>query len=840
MNTDVKNSILIVDDENLNLEILVKILRSEYTIYLTKQGSTAIELANKHLPDLILLDIVMPEIDGFEVLKVLKSSEKTKNIPVIFITGLDSVEYEEKGLTLDAADFIYKPFSPEIVKLRIKNQIQIVNQIRAIEEYGYNLEAAVKASEEANKAKSTFLARMSHEIRTPLNAVIGIAEIQLQNEAHLHDVKEAFTRIHTSGNLLLGIINDILDMSKIEAGKLEITPARYDVPDMINDTVYLNMIKYEHKPIEFILNVDEKIPASLVGDELRIKQILNNLLSNAFKYTEAGEVELSLNMEKYTDNTSSESVILVFNVRDSGQGMSSEQVEKLFEEYYRFNHETNRTTEGIGLGMGITQNLIHLMNGEILVKSEPEKGSLFTVRLPQGKTGAPELGKEAVEKLRSFRHNLEIKTSKVHIVREPIPFGKVLVVDDIEMNLYVAKEMLSPYLLQIDMASSGHEAIEKIKSSFTCGSAYDLVFMDHMMPVMDGIKTTGKIRELGHEFEKLPIIALTANAISGVKEMFLANGFDGFLSKPIAMQELDIVIKEWLSPKKTTPDGELKPEEIAVDEENSGFWDNIGTISEINTKIGLSWVAGGKDVYRNTLDMFYKKIRSESQKLTESLDAKDLRNFTISIHAMKSMLAVIGAVPLSETALDLETASNNKDIDRCVQQFPEFKNKLMSLHEKLSLVFSGAKIIQETPAPVEEKIKPAKVLIVDNTEMILLVVKDKLLGYGFHVDTAESGLEAIEKIKSRHAGSDAYDLVFMDYMMPEMNGMETTSRIRKWETKENIKSNVIVALTADKGSCVKEVFLNNGFDGFLSKPVATKELENIFKELLPEVSLFRK
>ena len=840
MNTDVKNSILIVDDENLNLEILVKILRSEYTIYLTKQGSTAIELANKHLPDLILLDIVMPEIDGFEVLKVLKSSEKTKNIPVIFITGLDSVEYEEKGLTLDAADFIYKPFSPEIVKLRIKNQIQIVNQIRAIEEYGYNLEAAVKASEEANKAKSTFLARMSHEIRTPLNAVIGIAEIQLQNEAHLHDVKEAFTRIHTSGNLLLGIINDILDMSKIEAGKLEITPARYDVPDMINDTVYLNMIKYEHKPIEFILNVDEKIPASLVGDELRIKQILNNLLSNAFKYTEAGEVELSLNMEKYTDNTSSESVILVFNVRDSGQGMSSEQVEKLFEEYYRFNHETNRTTEGIGLGMGITQNLIHLMNGEILVQSEPEKGSLFTVRLPQGKTGAPELGKEAVEKLRSFRHNLEIKTSKVHIVREPIPFGKVLVVDDIEMNLYVAKEMLSPYLLQIDMASSGHEAIEKIKSSFTCGSAYDLVFMDHMMPVMDGIKTTGKIRELGHEFEKLPIIALTANAISGVKEMFLANGFDGFLSKPIAMQELDIVIKEWLSPKKTTPDGELKPEEIAVDEENSGFWDNIGTISEINTKIGLSWVAGGKDVYRNTLDMFYKKIRSESQKLTESLDAKDLRNFTISIHAMKSMLAVIGAVPLSETALDLETASNNKDIDRCVQQFPEFKNKLMSLHEKLSLVFSGAKIIQETPAPVEEKIKPAKVLIVDNTEMILLVVKDKLLGYGFHVDTAESGLEAIEKIKSRHAGSDAYDLVFMDYMMPEMNGMETTSRIRKWETKENIKSNVIVALTADKGSCVKEVFLNNGFDGFLSKPVATKELENIFKELLPEVSLFRK
>jgi PAS domain S-box-containing protein len=816
-----KNSILIVDDETMNLEVLRSILSPDYTIFMTKNGESAIKMACKYMPDLILLDIILPDISGFEILKTLKTSEKTRTIPVIIITGLERYENEEKGLELEAADFIRKPFNTKIVKARVRHHIQSVNQLRAIRQYAHSmqltlskmeaivnnfrgviwsvdnegtitsfngqylddigvtpsflvgkniqaaraknrhpdiidniektfregsqdwqsdidgvifhshttllrdhdgsvmgivgtsnnvteliklhqdLEAAVKSSEAANRSKSSFLARMSHEIRTPLNAVLGISEIQLQNKAIAQDVKEAFARIFNSGNLLLGIINDILDMSKIEAGKLELMQARYDVSSMINDTVFLNMIKYENKPIEFILNVDENVPSELFGDELRIKQILNNLLSNAFKYTNEGEVELSLKAvysSYFSTENSGDSVTLVIGVRDTGQGMTEDQLSRLFDEYSRFNAEANKSTEGTGLGMGITQNLVQLMNGEIIAESEPGKGSLFTVRLPQGNTGASPLGKEAAEKLRRFRLNYETKTKNTHIVRKMIPYGKVLVVDDMDMNLYVTSGLLSLYGLQIDIALSGYEAIEKIKLG-----DYDLVFMDHMMPGMDGIETTKEIRKWeAVEFERknstasapetaqlsenrLPVIALTANAISGVKEMFLAAGFDGFLSKPIPAQELDDILKKWLSPEKIKQGA--MPKTADTDHKYDGFLDEIGKTGEIYTEIGLEQLSGDIEGYRTTLDMFHKKIIPECNSMSASLDANDLNRFKISVHAMKSMLAIIGAKALSDDAFELETASKNNETDFCTRKFPQFKERLLSLHKSLSVVF---------------------------------------------------------------------------------------------------------------------------------------------------------
>ncbi|MCL2808678.1 MAG: response regulator [Treponema sp.] len=532
-----KNKLLIVDDEKLNLKVLTNILSSEYSIITATNGRSAIEKAQAYSPDLILLDILMPEMDGYQTLAEIKACKELQKIPVIFITGLDSEEHEEKGLALEAADYITKPFSASIVKLRVRNQIQ--------------LKSAVVAAESANRSKSAFLAKMSHEIRTPLNAILGISAIQLQNETHSQEVKDSYTKIFNSGDLLLGIINDILDMSKIEAGKLELLYVKYNVAQMINDTVFLNLTKYENKPIEFILNVDENVPSSLIGDEIRIKQILNNLLSNAFKYTSSGEVELSISyadavlFENHHNPSSLKNiqnpVTLIINVRDTGQGMTEEQVSKLFDEYSRFNLESNKDIEGTGLGMSILHNLINMMNGDIHAQSEPGKGSLFTVRLPQGSMGAAAIGKETAEKLHEFRSNIGEKTKKTHIVREHIRPGKVLIVDDVDINLYVAKEMLLPYGLEIDLASSGAEAIESIKKV-----NYDIIFMDHIMPLMDGIETTKEIRRLG--YDKLPIIALTANAVSGVKEMFLDNGFNGFVSKPIGLHELDEILKEWMLP----------------------------------------------------------------------------------------------------------------------------------------------------------------------------------------------------------------------------------------------------------------------------------------------------
>ena len=963
MENNKENSILVVDDEEMNLEVLRFILNPEYKVFITKSGASAIEMAGRLMPDLILLDIIMEDMDGFHVLKELKLSEKTKNIPVIIITGLESVEDEEKGLELEAADFIHKPFSNKIVKSRVKNQIQIVNQIRAIEQYAHNLhltlnkleaivnnykgviwsvdndgmitsfngqylnklgvtpsflvgknidvarkknrhpdvieniektfrsgpqdwqsevdgvifnshttlmrdgegkiagivgssddvtelinlhhelEAAVEAAENANRTKSAFLAKMSHEIRTPLNAVLGISEIYLQNETLPHDVREAFTRIYNSGGLLLGIINDILDMSKIEAGKLELSPSKYDVSSMINDTVFLNLIKYESKPVKFILNVDENVPSQLFGDDLRIKQILNNLLSNSFKYTATGEVELSVNAEYAPD-----SVTLVFRVRDTGQGMTAGQISSLFDAYSRFNLETNRTTEGTGLGMGITKNLADMMNGEILVESEPGKGSLFTVRLPQGGTGAAALGKEAAERLRKFHLNYAAKMEKIHITRKPIPFGKVLVVDDMEMNLYVAIGMLSPYGLQIDTASSGQEAIEKIKIN-----TYDLVLMDHMMPIMDGMEAAAEIRkwetaEYKQKNNKLseaqiPIIALTANAVSGMREIFLSKGFNDFISKPIAAMELDEVLRKWLSAEKIANHAE---QETGDDDKTyDDFLAEAGKTGEIDTEVGLSQLSGSKKMYRNTLEIFYKKLESECNSMTRSLETKDIKNFAISVHAMKSMLAIIGAAALSNAALELETASKGENIDYCTQQFPEFKSKLLSLHKNLSAVCSVSqeKNEPEKTASKKTKGKPSKgkVLIVDDMQMLLYVIKEKLSLFGLQADTALGGQEAVEKVKN-----NKYDLVFMDHMMPEMDGIEAVAEIRKWEDEEFKRKNElqetavsegkrlpVIALTANAEPGLKEMFIAAGFNGYISKPIATKELVNIFKEWLP-------
>ena len=402
------------------------------------------------------------------------------------------------------------------------------------------LEVALKEAWDANTAKSKFLATMSHEIRTPMNVILGITESYLEDKTLSKEMREGYEKIYNAGDLLLHIINDILDLSKIEAGKLELILVKYEVMSMINDAAHMNTIRFQHKAIKFNLNVDENIPAELYGDELRIKQILNNLLNNAFKYTDSGEVNLSFAVENSTLNNN---IILLLRVSDTGQGMTEDQMKRLFNDYTRFNLETNRNTVGTGLGMAITRNLVNLMNGEITVESEVGKGSVFTVRIPQRVNGAGVLGKKAAANLQNFVFKNAAQEKYGKIQREPMPYGKVLVVDDMESNLDVAKLLLRPYQLQIDTAKSGFEAIDLIKA----GKDYDIVFMDHMMPKMDGVETAKMIRDLGY---KDPIIALTANAVLGQSEMFLANGFDGYISKPIDMRQLNDSLNKFIRDKE--------------------------------------------------------------------------------------------------------------------------------------------------------------------------------------------------------------------------------------------------------------------------------------------------
>ena len=387
-------------------------------------------------------------------------------------------------------------------------------------------------SDEASKSKSNFLATMSHEIRTPLNAVIGIAQIELDKDSIPDEHTEAFEKIFNSGNGLLGIINDILDMSKIETGKMEIFPEEYYTPSLINDAVMLNIGRIGDKDITFSLNIDENLPLKLIGDELRIKQILSNILSNAFKYTKSGQVKFtvyhSIEMGDFA---------LHLIIEDTGQGMKPEDRDKIFSEYSRFNAKANRTTEGTGIGMSITKKLIEMMDGMIIVESEYGVGSRFSVMIKQGTVDCDVIGAELVRQLSEFSYKGERFTSNTE--HEQMSYGNVLVVDDVDINLYVAEGMMSQYGLNVTSVLSGFEAIELV----TAGNVYDIIFMDHMMPQMDGIETTQKLRELGY---KGCIVALTANAIVGNSDMFLNNGFDGFVSKPIDITQLDAILNKFV------------------------------------------------------------------------------------------------------------------------------------------------------------------------------------------------------------------------------------------------------------------------------------------------------
>jgi len=550
-----------------------------------------------------------------------------------------------------------EPIPAEVTCVRVKHKdgFTVTEYIRDLREQKKMIAEMRKAevAEESSKAKSDFLAKMSHEIRTPMNAILGITEIQLQDDTIGKSVKDALERIYNSADLLLGIINDILDLSKIEAGKLEINVYQYDIASLINDTVQLNMMRFESKPIEFKLEVDENVPVMLVGDELRIKQILNNLLSNAYKYTKEGMISLSVSSEP--NDADDANVAIIFSITDTGQGMTEEQVQILGNEYSRFNMEANRNTAGTGLGMNITRNLLQMMNGEIKIDSTPGMGTTFTVKIPQKCADSEPIGKELADNLMLLNAPGVAKIKTVQIRCEYMPYGSVLIVDDVETNLYVAKGLMTPYGLSIDTVMNGFDAIDKIRS----GNIYDIIFMDHMMPGMDGIEAVRLIRLL--DYTK-PIIALTANAIAGQAEMFMQNGFDDFISKPIDIRQLDLALNRFIRDKQ--------PPEILKAAKKKKELIKSGLIhSPVAPDIAEFFLRDAKKAAAIMESVYLNKCRR----------ADDISMFIINIHAMKSALANIGETNLSAEAAILEKAGRDKDTHLILSKLPSFMESLYNI-----------------------------------------------------------------------------------------------------------------------------------------------------------------
>ena len=621
--------------------------------------------------------------------------------------------YAQAGLINSASDYLIErisSYSLELVVMTIV-LVSVAGFARRLMDKLVEAEKEkrkVEIAEASNKAKTEFLATMSHEIRTPMNAIIGITQIQLQQDKLPVEYATALNKIHSSGSSLLGIINDILDMSKIESGKFEIIPAEYDVPSLINDAVQLNIVRIGSKQIEFLLDIDENLPTRILGDELRLRQILNNLLSNSIKYTDSGYIKLSIS---HSVNNSIDSSIgngkdltLRFTVEDTGQGMKAEDQERLFSEYSRFNTDANRSTEGTGLGLNITRKLVELMDGTIKVQSEYGKGSTFFVEVKQraveyGNVGAAPIGAQLAEKLRNFTFSGDRQMSKLQITRFPMPYGKVLVVDDVDTNLYVTEGLLMPYKLNVETANSGFAAIGKIES----GKMYDIIFMDHFMPKMDGIQTTQKLREMG--FTGV-IVALTANALAGNDEMFKQNGFDGFISKPIDIRQLDAVLNKFVRskhPKEAKAQGAVSSEQVANDG-SSLLTDNYSLLTDIGVDLqkGIAMTGGTPERYRQVLTLFCKDTEERLPLLeaapVSAAGPDALASFITQVHALKSASASIGAGEVSKEAAGLEAMGHAENLTGIQNNLPIFVEHLKELIKNIQAVLDNQEVESQPPS----------------------------------------------------------------------------------------------------------------------------------------------
>ncbi len=716
-----------------------------------------LELSPPYLPDGRLTPVVMREI-----------LQKAAN------AGYLRFEWTHQKLNGEQI-----PVEITLVKIKYKNSHILAAYLRDLREFKAMLSEITQAEENLriardealanSKAKTEFLAKMSHEIRTPMNAIVGMSELVLREQIP-PAAREHILEIKQAGANLLSIINDILDLTKIESGKMEIIESDYIFTSLINDVVSIIRIRVMDKPLLFAANIDSNLPNLLFGDEIRVRQILLNLLSNAVKYTKEGHIIFNVSGEIADDNT----VNLRFEIIDTGIGIKEEDIAGLFGEFVQVDINKNKGVEGTGLGLAITRNLCKAMGGDVTVSSVYGEGSVFTATLPQGYTSQEQLAEVQdpqshnvliyeprnvyAQSLTQTLTNLNVRCSSVATQSEyheaikqnqydyvltpsflydtandtltnlgitaqlvvlvgygettvhpdirsiampaycvsianllnntsdsgynedtdihfTAPSAKILIVDDISTNLKVAEGLMAPYQMQIDLCESGIEAIELVKQN-----KYDIVFMDHMMPQMNGIDATIAIRAIDMESCKNAIIiALTANAVSGMKEMFLSNGFNDFLAKPIEIKKLNEILDKWIPKEK---------KQKYVAKENSGA-EQIFEIENVDVSHGVAMTGGTVDNYLKILATFHKDGAAKLRDLSDCLRSGDIQLYTTHVHALKSALGSIGARDLSDKAKALEYAGKREDTSFIQSNNAAFIDSLTSLLQNISYVIAA-------------------------------------------------------------------------------------------------------------------------------------------------------
>ncbi len=556
------------------------------------------------------------------------------------------------------------------------------------------LREAKNVAEKSNAAKSDFLASMSHEIRTPINAVLGMNEMILRESLKARDLlpkeREAIRavfadicnysgNIESAGNNLLAIINDILDFSKIEAGHLELAEGNYKLSSVLNDVSNMVSFKAMDKGLDFQVDVDETIPDGLYGDEVRVRQIITNLLNNAVKYTVKGGIRLSLSLRDEGPVEEGSEICLVAAVKDTGIGIREEDLDKLFKKFERVDLERNSTVEGTGLGLAIARSVLERMNGSIEVESVYGEGSVFTAYIPQKVV--------SVESVGSFKEKFAKSIEETKSCEESFhaPDAHILIVDDTRMNLLVAEGLLKNTRIQMDMVTSGAESVELARSIH-----YDIILMDQRMPIMDGTEAMHLIRSEENGINKdTPFICLTADAVSGARERYISEGFTDYLTKPIDSKALERMLRKYLPQEKII----LNTERIEEPEmpENRTLDADEGQLNEyevlreadIDPGTGLSYSQNNAELYRTFLTEYLRGSVERISSLESFYRDKDWENYGIQAHALKSTSKTIGALTLSDMAKDLEQAANEGEEEKLLAEHETMMDRYRKVTEAI-------------------------------------------------------------------------------------------------------------------------------------------------------------